>query len=78
MKHTNNWLKWEKVHIPTNVRAAKERKRIYYKESSSPLNKYSTQLKDLCKTNIESSNSEIETEIDREIIINMQVFKYLK
>lgn len=75
MKHTNNWLKWEKVHIPTNVRAAKERKRIYYKESSSPLNKYVKLIRD--KQEIELQNSSLHYQVSYNSQLSLKTFAKL-
>jgi hypothetical protein len=41
----------------------------------SDLAQQSAQLKDLCKTSVESSNSESESERDRETLINIQAIK---
>ncbi|CAB5373729.1 unnamed protein product [Rhizophagus irregularis] len=71
-----NTITWQQI-CDINKRQARGRTPKWF-TTLSDLIQQSTQLKDLCKTNIEPSNSERETEIDREALINMQAFKMTK
>ncbi|CAB5364498.1 unnamed protein product [Rhizophagus irregularis] len=72
----SNTITWQQI-CDINKRQARGRTPKWF-TTLSGLIQQSTQLKDLCKTNIEPSNSERETEIDREALINMQAFKMTK